>query len=143
MTGWSRKDRMIFAALAGLAVLMAGLGIFLPDLRAEWMLKPRGARAETVVMQLAAQETRMRRQKGSYMAFTAPQAAQHARSMGLDMQNWPAEDFLFDASLMPDKSLRLRALPRADSVRDLKVSGKMYVAELAPAGGINRSGWYP
>ena len=53
------------------------------------------------------------------------------------------EDFLFDASLMPDKSLRLRALPRPDSVHDLKVGAQMFVAELAPKGGVDRSGWDP
>ena len=45
--------------------------------------------------------------------------------------------------MMPDNSLRLRALPRPDSVRELKVGAQMFVAELAPRGGVNRSGWVP
>lgn len=141
--GWSRKDRITFGVLAGLAVLVAGLGVFMPDLRGELMFKPRQGRAETVVMQLAARENHLRRGEGRFDTFTPPQAAAHARALGLSMQDWPAEDFLFDASLMPDKSLRLRALPRPDSVRDLKVGAQMFVAELAPWGGVNRSGWYP
>src|SRR6478609_9254830 len=140
---WDRKSRTTFGVLAGLAVLVAALGVFMPDIRESLIFKPRQGRAEAVVMQLAAHENRIRKGKGRFETFTPPQAAQHARALGLDMQNWPAEDFLFDASLMPDKSLRLRALPRPESVRDLKVGAQIFVAELAPRGGVNRSGWYP
>lgn len=140
---WNGKNRMTLAVLLVLAILVAGAGVFMPDIRAELMFKPRQGRAETVVMQLAARENRLRRGKGRFDTFTPPQAAAHARELGVDMQDWPAEDFLFDASLMPDQSLRLRALPRPESVRDLKIGAQMFVAELAPKGGVNRSGWYP
>src|SRR5579883_2588843 len=140
---WNLKSRISVAVLLALAILVAGAGLFMPDIRAEVMFKPRQNRAESVVMQLAAREVHLRRGKGRFDTFTPPEAAAHSRALGVDMQDWPAEDFLFDASLMPDKSLRLRALPRPDSVRDLKVAAKMFVAELAPEGGINRSGWYP
>ncbi len=134
---------MTVAMLGGLAALVAGIGIYMPDLRGALIFKPRQNRAETVVMQLAADENRLRRGEGRFDTFTPPQAATHARALGLDMQDWPAEDFLFEARLMPDQSLRLRALPRPESVRDLKVGAQMFVAELAPRGGVNRSGWYP
>lgn len=140
---WDRKSRATFGLLAGLAVLVAAAGLFMPDIRESVIFKPRQGRAEAVVMQLAAHENRLRKGKGRYETFTPPQAAARARALGLDMQNWPAEDFLFDASLMPDKSLRLRALPRPESVRDLKVGAQIFIAELAPRGGVNRSGWYP
>jgi hypothetical protein len=141
--GWNRKNRMTVAVLVVLAVLVAAAGVFMPDIRGQLVFKPRQGRAETMVMQIAARENRMRLGQGRFDTFTPPQAAAHARSLGLDMQDWPGEDFLFDAALMPDKSLRLRALPRPDSVRDLKIGAQMFVAELAPRGGINRSGWYP
>ena len=134
---------MTVAVLVVLAVLVAAAGVFMPDIRSQLVFKPRQGRAETMVMQIAARENRMRLGQGRFDTFTPPQAAAHARSLGLDMQDWPGEDFLFDAALMPDKSLRLRALPRGDSVRDLKVGAQMFVAELAPRGGVNRSGWYP
>ena len=140
---WDRNSRTTFGLLTGLAVLVAAAGVFMPDIRDSLIFKPRQGRAEAAVMQLAAHENRLRKGKGRFETFTPPQAAQHARSLGLDMQDWPAEDFLFDASLMPDKSLRLRALPRPESVRDLKVGAQIFVAELAPRGGVNRSGWYP
>jgi hypothetical protein len=140
---WDKKSRTTCGVLVGLAVLVAGLGVFMPDIRGALVFKPRQGRAETAVMQLATHENRLRRGKGRFDTFTPPQAAQHARALGLNMQDWPGEDFLFDASLMPDKTLRLRALPRPESVRDLKVGGQIFVAELAPRGGINRSGWYP
>lgn len=141
--GWNGKNRMAVAALVVLALLVATAGVFMPDIRNQLMFKPRQGRAETMVMQIAARETRLRMGQGHFDTFAPPQAAAHARALGLDMQDWPGEDFLFDASLMPDKSLRLRALPRPDSVRDLKIGAQMFVAELAPRGGVNRSGWYP
>ena len=141
--GWNGKNRMTVAVLVVLAVLIATAGVFMPDIRGQLMFKPRQGRAETMVMQIAARETRLRMGQGHFDTFEPPQAAAHARALGLDMQDWPGEDFLFDASLMPDKSLRLRALPRPDSVRDLKIGAQMFVAELAPKGGVNRSGWYP
>ena len=141
--GWNGKNRMTVAVLVVLAVLVATAGVFMPDIRDRLMFKPRQGRAETMVMQIAARETRLRMGQGRFDTFAPPQAAAHARALGLDMQDWPGEDFLFDASLMPDKSLRLRALPRPDSVRDLKIGAQMFVAELAPKGGVNRSGWYP
>lgn len=140
---WDARSRIVCGVLVGLAALVAGAGIFMPDIRGALMFKPRQNLAEAAVMQLAAHENRLRRSKGRYDIFTPPQAAAHARALGLDMRDWPAEDFLFDASLMPDKSLRLRALPRPESVRDLKVGAQIFVAELASAGGVRRSGWYP
>ena len=134
---------MTFALLVALAILVAGLGIFMPSIRDQLVFKPRQAKAEAAVMQLAAKENILRQRKGRFDTFTPPQAAAHARALGVGMQDWPARDFLFDASLMPDKSLRLRALPRPESVRDLKVGAQIFVAELAPKGGVNRSGWYP
>jgi hypothetical protein len=141
--GWNRKSQLNFALLVALAILVMAVGVFMPDIRNQLIFKPRRAKAEAAVMQLAAKENIVRRQKGLFDTFTPPQAAAHARALGLNMQDWPAEDFLFDASLMPDKSLRLRALPRPESVRDLKVAAQIFVAELAPGGGVSRSGWSP
>jgi hypothetical protein len=140
---WNRKSRMTFALLVALAILVAGLGIFMPSIRDQLIFQPRQAKAEAAVMQLAAKENIARRQTGHFDTFTPPQAAAHARALGVRMQDWPAQDFLFDASLMPDKTLRLRALPQPESVRDLKIRAQMFIADLAPAGGVSRSGWSP
>jgi hypothetical protein len=138
---WTLKGRTIFLSLAALAVLVAGLGVFLPDIRTQLFLKPRRDRAEATVTELAVRLTALRRKQGRYDTFTPVQASQRMQALGIS--NIPSQDFLFDANLLPDKGLRLRALPRADSVRDLRVSPQMYVAELAPAGGVRRSGWVP
>jgi hypothetical protein len=141
MTSWSSKSRASFALMTASALLMAILGFFLPDIRDRMVFKPRRDKAEAAVTQLALRETALRRSKGRYDAFTPPNAVARMRALGL--ADFPVEDFLFDASLTPDKSLRLRALPRPTSVHDLRVSPNIYVAELAPAGGVSRSGWYP
>jgi hypothetical protein len=141
MMDWNSKSRVSFALLAAAALLVAVLGIFLPDIRDRLVFKPRRDKAEAAVTALALKETALRRSKGHYDAFSPANAVARMRALGL--ADFPAEDFLFDASLTPDKSLRLRALPRPTSVQDLRVSPHMYVAELAPAGGVAHSGWYP
>ena len=91
-----------------------GAGVFMPDIRGATDVQaaagPRRDRGDAAC--------RARKSPaagpGPFRHLRAAQAAAHARALGLDMQDWPAEDFLFDASLMPDKSLRLRALPRPE-----------------------------
>jgi hypothetical protein len=138
---WNIGGCRLFLVFAILAVLVAVLGIFLPDIRDQLVFKPRRDRAQAVVSALASQQTALRRKQGHYVTFTPPQAVARLRAMGI--ADIPTEDYLFDASLMADKSLRLRALPRPTSVRDLRISPRMYVAQLAPSGGVSRSGWVP
>ena len=52
-------------------------------------------------------------------------------------------DFFFDAVELGSGNIRLRALPRPDSVAALSVRARLYVAELSPKGQVLRSGWYP
>jgi len=44
---------------------------------------------------------------------------------------------------LPNSNLRLRALPRGETVRTLKAPAQIYAAELSPQGGILRDGWLP
>jgi hypothetical protein len=134
---------MTFVALSSLTALIAAAGFFMPDIRDTVFFKPQRERAAAVVLTLAGYEGALRRTKGRFDSFTPQQAATHLKAFGLNTQDWPFEDFLFDARVMPDDRLRLRALPRGESVQDLRVGGQMFVAELTPAGAVGRSGWYP
>jgi hypothetical protein len=129
--------------LVVLALLIVVAGLFMPTLRDTLVFKPRRDLAEAVVLQVAARETALRKTKGHYEPFTPGDAPMHLPVLGISSQNWPSDDFLFEARMMPDSRLRIRALPRPEAVQQLRVGAQMFVAELAPSGGIARSGWYP
>jgi hypothetical protein len=140
---WNRTSRITFALLLVLAGIVAVVGLFMADIRDALIFKPRRALAETAVLQLAAREAAMRKIKGRFDLFTPGEAAVHLKTLGMSLQDWPSEDFVLDASLMPNKHLRLRALPRPEAVQDLRVGAQMFVAEVTATGGISQSGWYP
>jgi hypothetical protein len=133
---WSRNSQLTLILLVGLAVLVA-------DIRDALVFKPRRQRAEAVVLQLAVRESAVRKAKGRFEPFAPADAAIHLSRLGVNTQSLPSEDFLFEASLMPNSHLRIRALPRPQAVQDLRVGAQMFAAELAPSGGISQSGWYP
>jgi hypothetical protein len=140
---WSRNSQLTLILLVGLAVLVAMLGFFMTDIRDALVFKPRRQRAEAVVLQLAVRESAVRKAKGRFEPFAPADAAIHLSRLGVNTQSLPSEDFLFEASLMPNSHLRIRALPRPQAVQDLRVGAQMFAAELAPSGGISQSGWYP
>jgi hypothetical protein len=140
---WSRGSQLTAMLLVGLAVLVAILGFFMTDIRDMLIFKPRRERAQTAVMQLVARESALHKANGQYDVFAPADAALHLPKLGVNMQDLPSDDFLFEASLMPNSHLRIRALPRPEAVQDLRVGAQMFVAELAPSGGVSQSGWYP
>ncbi len=139
---WTRPSQTSFALLAALAVLVAILGYFMPDIREALSFKPQRARVEAAVLHLAVREKAFRRAKGHFEAFGAANM-DALQALAVDLQNWPSDYFQFDARPTPNKGLRIRALPRAEAVQGLHVGAQMFVAELAPSGGVSRSGWVP
>lgn len=129
--------------LVVLALVIVIAGFFMPDIRDKLVFKPRRQLAEAVVLQVAVREIAMRKTKGHFEPFTPSDAPMHLKALGISSQNWPSEDFLFEARMMPDNRLRISALPRPEAVQQLRVGAQMFVAELAPSGGVARSGWYP
>ena len=142
MMDWNKAARFGFLPLTGLAAVVAIMGYFLPDVREALFFKPQRARVEAAVMQLAARERAFRHQRGHFQAFGI--ASMDAfQALAVDRQDWPSDYFQFDASVTPQNGLRIRALPRSEAVQGLHVGAQLFVAELAPSGGMARSGWYP
>jgi hypothetical protein len=140
---WSRGSQLTVIVLVAVAMLVAILGFFMTDIRDALVFKPRRQRAEAVVLQLALRESAVRKARGRFEPFAPADAAIHLPKLGVNTQTLPSEDFLFEASIMPNSHLRIRALPRPEAVQDLRVGAQMFAAELTPSGGVSHSGWYP
>ena len=137
-----KAGQLMYLPLIALAIIVAIAGYFMPDLREAAFFKPQRAHAEAAVLQLAARERVFRRAQGRFETFGVA-SADALQALAVDRQNWPSENFQFDASVTAANGLRIRALPRSEAVQDLHVGAQMYVAELTPSGGLARSGWYP
>ena len=134
---------MTIVLLIALAVLVLVTGFFMTDIRDGLVFKPRRARAEAAVSQLAAREAVLRKASGRFDAFYPADAASHLQKLGVNSLDWPTDNFLFEASIMPNTHLLIRALPRPDAVQGLRVGAQMFVADLPPSGRISQGGWYP
>ena len=137
-----KAGQLMYLPLIALAVIVAIAGYFMPDLREAAFFKPQRAHAEAAVLQLAARERVFRRTQGRFETFGAA-SADALQALAVDRQDWPSDNFQFDARVTAANGLRIRALPRSEAVQDLHVGAQMYVAELTQSGGIARSGWYP
>ena len=141
--GWEKLQQIAFIPLAAFAVLLLVGGTFMPDLRQALIYQPRANRIEAAMDELSTRQRGMLRSKGHFQSFASNEAQPHLKTLGVDLVSWPSEDFLFEAVVQPNKHLRLRALPRPAAVRDLRVSARMYVADISPAGAVTSRGWYP
>ena len=126
--------------LAVIAALIAGLGWLAPQIRDAWYFAPARAGAERAVGEIAQAERLLLRRRGHFDTFTTGIADSHLRALGVTDA---PDNYLFDAAATPNKGLRLRALPKSDQVLALKVAPQMYVALLAPSGGVLQRGWAP
>ena len=142
MMDWSKAARFGFVPLIALEVIVAIAGYFMPDIREAVFFKPQRARVEAAMQQLVMREQAYRRARGHFQTFGIA-SMDALQALAVDRQDWPSDIFQFDASMTPQKGLRIRALPRSEAVQGLKVGAQLFVAELAPSGGITRSGWYP
>lgn len=143
MMPWTRLSLLTFGALAGMTVLVLALGIFMPDIRRKFIFGPEQAGAAAAVDQIAQQEKALHRKTGSFAVFTVAEGPAQSRALGLNWSTLPTDDFQFDASLLPGDHLRLRALPRGETIRALRAPAQIYAAELSPRGDVLRSGWLP
>jgi hypothetical protein len=142
MMGGGKISRLLFVPLLALAAMVATAGYFMPQIREALFFKPQRNRVEAAVLQLAERERAFHHAKGRFETFGAA-SMDALQALAVDRQDWPSDNFQFDASTTPQKGLRVRALPRSEAVQGLHVAPQIFVAELAPTGGITRSGWVP
>ena len=137
---------MSFALLAALVAAdlgLIGLGAIMPDLRQKYVFAAQQSRVESAMRAIEAGERRLQKKTGQYAAFNATGFAAKSRELALNWDAVPSDKFQFDAQLLPDRSLRLRALPRGEAVAALNVAPRMFVAELPPKQRSAKAGWYP
>jgi hypothetical protein len=143
MMAWMRSSILSFGGLLVLGILVFAMALFMPELRRRYVFAPVQATAEVAVMQIASRERAFRHKTGGFAAFTVVEAPARSQRLGLNWNRLPSGDFQFDAALLPDGHLRLRALPRGDSVRALRTPAQIYAAEFSPEGAMLRSRWLP
>jgi hypothetical protein len=137
------KPSHVISVLMGASALLVGAaGYAAPQLRDRLYYQPQRDRAQSAALELAGKQTAFRRSKGNFIAFAAGNGAA-LKTLGMTNSGWPLDGYQFDARATAEKGLLVRALPRGEAVQALEVGAQMFVVELAPSGGVRRSGWYP
>jgi hypothetical protein len=122
---------------------LIALGVMMPQLRQDFIFAPEEARVQIAIKAIEAGEQRLHRQTGQYLAFGPEGFAAKSRQLKLDWDVLPSNHFQFDAQLLDDHRLRLRAMPRGDAVAALDIAPRMFVAELPARPDGAKAGWYP
>jgi hypothetical protein len=126
------------------AALILGLaGAFAGSVRARLVFAPEEHGTEKAIGQVIEREKDSHAAKGTFSAFSAADVERNPSLLGLLWSTFPVKDYFFDATELPSGNIRLRALPRAESVASLSIRARLYIAEISPSGGLVHSGWYP
>jgi hypothetical protein len=133
----------VLGVIAGAALILGLAGAFADTLRARLVFRPHEQKALDAVSQLVEREKSLHDANGNFTAFSNADIENNAPLAGLAWSTLAARDYFFDAVELESGNIRLRALPRPDSVVSLSIRARLYIAELSPAGKIVRSGWYP
>jgi hypothetical protein len=134
---------VVLSFIVGSSLILILGGVFVDSLRARMIYDPREQGVENAMRQMAERETIVHAATGNFVVFSNENLEQNSSLLGLPWSKFPVNDFLFDAVELDSGNIRLRALPRPDSVAALSVRARLYVAELSPKGQLLRSGWYP
>jgi hypothetical protein len=133
----------VLSFIIGTSMILVLGGVFVDSLRARMIYDPHEHRVEDAIRQVAQRETITHAGTGNFVAFSNANLEQNNSLLGLPWSTFPVNDFFFDAVELGSGNIRLRALPRPDSVAGLSVRARLYVAEVSPKGQVLRSGWYP
>jgi hypothetical protein len=133
----------VLSFIIGTSMILVLGGVFVDSLRARMIYDPHEHRVEDAIRQVAQRETITHAATGNFVAFSNANLEQNNSLLGLPWSTFPVNDFFFDAMELGSGNIRLRALPRPDSVAALSVRARLYVAEVSPKGQVLRSGWYP
>ena len=143
MNAKSYVQSAVLTFIIGASLIMVLGGVFVDSLRARMIYDPSEHGVEDAIRKVAERETVAHAATGNFVAFSNANLEQNNSLLGLPWSTFPVNDFFFDAIELGSGNIRLRALPRPDSVAALSVRAKLYVAELSPKGQVLRSGWYP
>ena len=133
----------VLSFIIGTSLIFVLGGVFVDSLRAHMIYDPREQGVEDAISQAVQRERIVHAATGDFVAFTNANLEQDTSLLGLPWSTFPVSDFLFEGAKLSSGNIRLRALPRPDSVAAQSVRARFYVAELSSNGRVLRSGWYP
>src|SRR5258708_15007367 len=133
----------VLSFIIGTSLILVLGGVFVDSLRARMIYDPHEHGVEDAIRQLAEREKIAHAATGNFVVFSNASLEQNGALLGLPWTTFQLNDFFFDAMELGSGNIRLRALPRPDSVAALSVRARLYVAEVSPKGQVLRSGWYP
>jgi hypothetical protein len=133
----------VLAFILGVSLILGVGGLFADSIRAHFIFAPRERRVEDVIRQVADREKAVHSSTGEFLSFSPSDLERNQSLLGLPWSTFPVEDFFFDATKLDSGNVRLRALPRGDSVIALAIRARFYAAELSPKAELVHSGWYP
>ncbi len=133
----------VLSFIIGTSLIFVLGGVFVDSLRARMIYNPREQSVENAIGQAVEREKIVHAATGSFVVFSNASLEQDSSLLGLPWSTFPVNDFFFDVTELDSGSIRLRALPRPDSLAAQSVRARLYVAELSPKGRLLRSGWYP
>jgi hypothetical protein len=133
----------VLAFMLGVSLILVVAGVFADSIRAYFIFTPRERRVEEVIAQVAEREKAVSASTGDFLPFSPADLERNQSLLGLPWSTFPVNDYFFDATKLDSGNVRLRALPRGDSVTALAIRARFYIAELSPEAKLVRSGWYP
>ena len=133
----------VLVFILGAAAILAAAGAFADSVRERLVFVPAEESVVDAVHQMAARENSLHMTNGNFVGFSNADVEKNGSLLGLPWSNFPVKDYFFDATELDSGNIRLRALPRPDSVVGLSIRARLYVQELSPQGKVVRSGWYP
>ena len=141
----SRTSLQIAATVCifGAAIVLAAGAYVADDIRARYVFTPAEKGVEAAIQQVADRERAIHASTGNFVRFASADVERGGAPLGLPWERFPVSDFFFDATALDSGNVRLRAVPRPESVASLSVRAKLYAAELNADGEIVGSGWYP
>ena len=143
MNAKSYVQGAVLSFIIGTSLILVLGGVFVDSLRARMIYDPHEHGVEDAIRQVAEREKIAHAATGNFVPFSNASLEQNGSLLGLPWSTFPVNDFFFDAVELGTGNIRLRALPRPDSVAALSVRARLYVAEVSPKGQVLRSGWYP
>jgi hypothetical protein len=133
----------VLAFILGTALILGLAGAFAGSFRARFVFGPHERAVEQAVGQVAAREKSLHAANGSFVAFSNADLEKNDSLLGIPWSTFPVKEYFFDAAELDSGNLRLRALPRSDSVVSLSIRARLFITELSPKGDAVQSGWYP
>src|SRR5882762_4961900 len=121
----------VLSFIIGTSLIFVLGGVFVDSLRARMIYNPQEQGVEDAIHQAVEREKIAHAVTGNFVVFSNANLEQDRSLLGLPWSTFPVNDFFFDVMEFDSGNIRLRALPRPDSVAAQAVRPRLYVAELS------------